>query len=234
MRLAVCPAASAYASPERRRRLGAPCPRAQEVLLIRGMLSLALTLLVLTGCTSVGKKQCLVGDWETLGYRDGLNGAQSTALLGHQNTCLKYGVTPDREDYLAGWHAGNLRYCHPDNGFDVGLRGATYGNVCPEHLHSDFRAAYDDGRRLYLAQVEIDRLQHAIAERELRLREVQAELAGITGAVLHPEASAPDLAALVITAKDLAEEKGRLQAEIDELKRELAAKPPVGALSRGR
>jgi ribosome modulation factor len=172
----------------------------------------------------VSKHQCLVGDWQTVGYQDGLNGVQSTALLRHQNTCLKYDVTPDRDAYLLGWRDGVLRYCQPDHAFDVGSRGARYGNVCPDHLDSAFRTAFNEGRRLYLAQAEIDNLHSAIDQREIRLREVKAQLAGVTGAVLQPEATIPELASMVISAKDLAEEKGRLEAEIAELRRELAAK----------
>lgn len=185
---------------------------------------LAVTLLAVGGCASVSKNQCLVGDWQTVGYRDGLNGTQATALLRHQNSCLKHGVTPDREAYLEGWREGVAQYCQPDNGFDVGNRGAGYGNVCPEHLQQEFRAAYAEGRQLHLARVELNNLRHGIEQRELRVRDIKGEIAGITAAVLSPESTTADRAALLITAKDLAEEKGRLETEIEDLKLELAMK----------
>jgi hypothetical protein len=196
----------------------------REVPVKRYELALAVGLLALGGCASTTKNQCLVGDWQTLGYRDGLNGTQSTALLRHQNSCMKHGVTPDREAYLTGWREGVVQYCQPDNGFDVGNSGAGYGNVCPEHLQQQFRAAYSDGRQLYLARVELNNLRHGIEQRETRLRDVKSEIAGITAELLSPEATTADRAALLLTAKDLAEEKGRLESEIEDLKLELAMK----------
>jgi hypothetical protein len=203
---------------------------ALEVPVERLKLGLTVALLAVGGCASVSKNQCLVGDWETVGYRDGLNGAQSTALLRHQNTCLKHGVTPDREAYMGGWRNGVVQYCQPDNGFDVGNRGAGYANVCPEHLAHPFRAAYNDGRQLYLARVELDNLRTGIEQRELRLRDLKSELAGITAAVVSPATTTADRAALLVTAKDLAEEKGRLETEIEDLKLELAMKSVTQAM----
>lgn len=91
-------------------------------------------LLALGGCASLSKSQCLANDWQTVGYRDGLSGTNSSALLRHENACVKHGVIPDREAYLAGWREGVEQYCQPANGFAAGERGAGYSNVCPAHL----------------------------------------------------------------------------------------------------
>lgn len=181
-------------------------------------------LLALSGCASLSEGQCLASDWETIGYRDGLSGTQSTALMRHQDACLRHGVTPDRKAYLVGWRDGVEQYCQPGNGFTLGERGAGYGNVCPAHLQSAFHHAYQNGRQLYLAQVEIDRLHRAIDQRETRLDEVKAELAGMAGRMLDDEATVADRAAMLLTAKDLAQEQGTLESEIEELQAEAAVK----------
>lgn len=181
-------------------------------------------LLALGGCAGMSKSQCLAGDWETVGYRDGLSGTQSAALMRYQDACVKHGVVPDRESYLAGWHEGVEQYCQPGNAFAVGERGAGYANVCPAHLQASFQAAYQDGRQLYLARAEIDNLNREIAQREHRLKDVKAEIAGITASLLDAEATTADRAQMVLTAKDLAEEKGQLESEIEDLQAEVAVK----------
>jgi DNA repair exonuclease SbcCD ATPase subunit len=184
----------------------------------------AFCLLALGGCASMSKSQCLANDWETVGYRDGLSGTQSSALMQHQNACMKHDVVPDRQAYLAGWREGVEQYCQPANGFAAGERGAGFSNVCPAHLQGSFHAAYRDGRQLYLAQSEINSLVSAINQREQRLREVKSELAGIAGGMLDGETTTADRAAMLLTAKDLAQEQGRLESEIDDLQAEVAVK----------
>ena len=184
----------------------------------------SICLLALGGCASMSKSQCLANDWETVGYRDGLSGAQSSAIMKHQNACVKHGVVPDRDAYLAGWREGVEQYCQPINGFSAGERGAGFSNVCPPHLQQSFHAAYQDGRQLYIAQSEINHLVNAIAQREGRLREVKAELAALAGGVIDSESTVADRATMVLTAKDLAQEQGRLESEIGELQAEVAVK----------
>jgi hypothetical protein len=189
-----------------------------------GLAALAATLL-LAGCaSSLSESQCLANDWETIGYRDGLGGTQSSALMHHMDACMKHGVTPDRQAYLAGWNDGVEQYCQPGNAFSVGERGAGYANVCPPHLQHAFHAAYQDGRQLHLAQAEVNRIASAIDQRQARLRAAKAELAGLAGAMVDSESTAADRTEMLLTAKDLAEEQGTLHAEIRDLEAELAVK----------
>src|SRR5258705_279322 len=110
-------------------------------------------LFALAGCASdsISESQCIAGDWQTVGYRDGVNGYRSTELLNHQNACVKHGVIPDRASYMVGWESGVREYCEANNGYDVGERGYTYNNVCPDDQREAFLAAYHNGRQLYLA-----------------------------------------------------------------------------------
>jgi hypothetical protein len=192
-------------------------PRITIIVVLTGLLALG-------GCASLSKSQCLADDWETVGYRDGLSGTQSSALMRHQNACVKHGVVPDREAYLVGWRDGVQQYCQPANGFAAGERGAGFSNVCPSHLQGAFHAAFQDGRQLYLAQSEINGLYQAIEQRELRLREVKAELAGIAAGMLDSETTISDRAAMLLTGKDLAQEQGKLETEIQDLRTEVAVK----------
>lgn len=181
-------------------------------------------LLALSGCASLSESQCLASDWKTIGYRDGLSGAQSSQLLRHQNACMKHGVAPDRETYLAGWNEGVYQYCDSGNAFNVGERGAAYNNVCPAEMRESFNAAYQEGRRLYLAQSEINSLNRAIDQREMRLKEIKDEMAAIAGYMIDAESTPGERAEMLLETKDLAEEQGRLENEIQDLRMDVAVK----------
>src|SRR5262245_48729919 len=142
----------------------------------------------LCGCrsASVTQSQCLAGDWETVGYRDGANGYRSTELLEHQNACVKYGVIPDRTSYMAGWERGVREYCDATNGFAVGARGEGYANVCPDDQREPFLNAYHDGRQLYLARVEVSNLEQAISEHEYRIEQIRAGIVSSATQQLDP------------------------------------------------
>ena len=80
--------------------------------------------LAMSGCATLSESQCIASDWQTVGFRDGVSGTQSSQLLKHQNACVKHGIVPDRQAYLAGWDDGVEQYCQPRNGFAAGERYA--------------------------------------------------------------------------------------------------------------
>ena len=183
----------------------------------------ALTL-SLSGCATLSESQCLANDWQTVGYRDGMSGTQSSQLLKHQNACVKHGVVPDRNAYLAGWEEGVEQYCQPDNGFNAGERGTSYPNVCPDHLKDSFYEAYQDGRKLYLAHNEINNLSRSISQKEYRLKQVKAQVASTEARLVDDTTPAIQRRELLENTKDLAQEQGKLQAEIQNLTVDVALK----------
>lgn len=180
--------------------------------------------LLATGCASLSESQCVAGDWETVGFRDGLAGKQSTRLLSHQNACMKHGAIPDREAYLAGWNDGVRQYCQPSNGFSNGEAGSSYPNVCPDDLQDAYYAAYQEGRRLYVARTEIDDLNRQIADKEQRIEQLAAETDSAEAELIADGTSALQRVRLLDQTKALAAEQGELDAEIQQLRVEVALK----------
>jgi hypothetical protein len=191
---------------------------------IRVLTTTIATVLLASGCATMSESQCVAGDWETVGYRDGLAGRQSAQLLAHQNACGKHGVVPDRTAYLAGWDDGVRQFCLPDNGFAVGESGRGYVNVCPEDLSDAYSAAYQEGRQLYLAKAEIEGLNRKIAQKEHRLERIEAELDSAEADLIAEETSTTDRRRLLDETRDLAAEQGELEAEIQDLRVDVALK----------
>src|SRR5262245_23461795 len=146
---------------------------------------IAAGLLALAGCasTTLSESQCRAGDWQTVGYRDGADGYASTRLLDHQDACVKRGIVPDRALYMAGWHAGVVAFCTPETGFSQGEQGAGYGRICPVELEPPFLDAYKDGRSLYLASSEVERLSDLLDSKNAELTSVNERLVSIVSEI---------------------------------------------------
>ena len=186
--------------------------------------SAPVVLLGLGACSSLSESQCIAGDWETVGFTDGAAGRSQSMLLEHQDACVKHGAIPNRQRYLDGWTQGIRNYCTPENGFSVGDRGASYGNVCPTDLEPAFYAALLDGRRLFNARSEINDLQRRIAFKEKRLAEVKKKQVANTAEVISATATELRRIELLAEIKDLAEEQGKLEEEIASLHATIAVK----------
>jgi hypothetical protein len=194
---------------------------------MRSLLLLGASLLILSGCSgrgTVSENQCTAGDWQTLGYRDGVNGHRSSRLLEHQDACVRHGIVPDRDDYMAGWEQGVREYCTPNNAFDVGERGWGHDNVCPADQRTDFLAAYREGRSLYLARVEVANLERELDYKTARLGELKSAVVNTAAAQLNGDLTPAERIDLATEVQRLHEEKGRIEAELPDIEAELAIK----------
>ncbi len=191
----------------------------------KALTALVFISLFVGGCATLSESQCIASDWQSIGYDDGAKGRTSSQLLKHQNACVKHGVVPDREIYLAGWHQGVEVYCTPVNGFAQGERGGSYGNVCPDHLRHAFYDAYQQGRGLYLAKAEIRTLEDAKTSKERHLDVIKHQLSDTESRLINDdELTAVQRYELLGATKELAKNQGELEAQVEQLIAEIAVK----------
>ncbi|WP_051259052.1 DUF2799 domain-containing protein [Chitinibacter tainanensis] len=127
---------------------------------MRCLIPVALLLLT-TGCASLSDSECRTGDWYSIGLRDGQNG-YSSQVAEHAKACRKQRVAPDLEQYNRGREEGLRSYCTASNGYQVGLRGAQAGNVCPAGTQAAFQNAYQRGYQRYKVQQELQQVEWRI------------------------------------------------------------------------
>jgi hypothetical protein len=145
----------------------------------------ALTLLLLlAGCASLDKAECVNADWYTIGLEDGARGRGIDRLGQHRRACAEHGVAPDPQRYLAGRDEGLKSFCTYQRGHAAGRAGQAFADVCPADLAGAFSSGWRQGRDLYelhrqLASVqgEIRKVKEAltagIPNTRARAREVE-------------------------------------------------------------
>jgi len=185
------------------------------------LIVLTVGLCACAGKPTVSEFQCKAGDWETIGYRDGAAGIKSTQLLAHQEACGEFGIIPHRGSYLAGWNSGLKDYCTAENGFNLGQRGAGYNGVCPENLKEPFATAYEDGRQLYQARSEVNRLTRQLGSYENRLLQIKQEIVSVSTAQLEPDLTTEERLHLLADLDSLVEERSEIKAAIPVVEQDL-------------
>ncbi len=127
------------------------------------MIAILLLGVLLAGCASVSREECLAGDWGAIGQRDGARGqVPETILARHERACARVDVTPDRAAWAQGHARGLAQYCTPRSGLEEGRAGRSYRGVCPATSEAGFLRGHDLGR--------------AAHRQEMRLREIDSEI----------------------------------------------------------
>src|SRR3569833_2137161 len=180
-------------------------------------LALVLAASLMAGCSGMSKKECLAGDWRTVGDEDGVEGRLGEQIGEHRRDCAKYGVRTDLDHYQQGRIQGLREFCQPVNGYRVGVRGGYYYGVCPVELEQPVLAAYISGHELLVLLARVSNTQYALDSK-------RRELAGIQHGILEnsvqavSRANAPDERAhSVLDVAQLAQRAGQLQVEIRQL-----------------
>ena len=135
------------------------------------LISVAMAIVLTSGCASMSEQECLTANWLDAGFRDGRNGEPLTRIEDHRNACSKVGVSPDRTQYLKGRDQGILLYCTPENALQEGRQGRQYRNACPAHLEHRFLGAYQQGKQIYDADQYVEKLTRESRQIEQALKD---------------------------------------------------------------
>ena len=156
------------------------------------------------GCATLSKSDCIGGDWEGIGFRDGEKGRSRSRLADISKSCAKHGVVPDRVSYMRGLEQGLVRYCTPDRGYADGTRGAQENGECVVRGYADYGDAYAEGREAF----RVKSAYHGLIQ---RWQDNDAALAEVETALLDDVLTEGE-------RKRLRQHKRRLQAIGDELR----------------
>jgi len=189
-------------------------PRFSGRRIILILISLISGLVVLSGCATLGKDECLNADWLTIGYEDGAHGYPASRIGSHRQDCAKHGVTPDFNRYEQGRLEGLREYCTPQKGYSLGTSGRQYNYVCPRDLESVFLKGYYHGKNVHGAQVVIKRQKADLTKMHNELRSVEKDLHAIEAELVHDNIGPRHRKKLLEEFKILTEERSYILDEI--------------------
>ena len=179
-----------------------------------GLMAAAALTVVLQGCASMSKNECLTADWYAVGYESGVRGQGEARISEHRKACAEHGVTPDLARYLEGREAGLQKFCEPGNGYRLGRAGTGYAGVCPPRLERDFLQAYNAGRELYHMQQNVNRLGRRVKAKQAELRQINEDIAHKQVELIAPGKTPSQRALLLTELLDLQEQKERVEHDI--------------------
>ena len=171
-------------------------------------------LLLLSGCATMNKEECLTVDWQTVGFEDGAAGQPADRIARHRKACAKHGVTPDLVAYQAGRERGLREYCTPENGFRVGERGGDYGGFCPVDLAESFEAAWRDGRELYGLRSRVNEAASDVRNMAAEMERNEDDLVAASAFVVDSNADPQSKAQAVLDIRRLTERQILLRSQI--------------------
>ena len=186
-----------------------------------GALLLA-SLVLLSGCATLSKDECITADWYSIGYEDGANGYSSTRIASHREACAKHGVTPDLRAYQDGHEEGLLGFCTERNGFNRALGGYQYNGICPPSLEPEFLDGYEAGRQIYTVRSEISSLESEQRSNESEIERIDQVLIEKEAALFATGTPEDQRRVIYEEIAQLKERKGKLTQRNQELIRKLA------------
>jgi len=133
--------------------------------------SLFAAILLLAGCASMDKSECVNANWYAIGLEDGAQGRSVDRLGAHRRACAEHNVSPDGERYAAGHSEGLKSFCTYERGYALGRGGKTYAATCPPGLREDFLAGYQRGRVLHDLNRRLDQVNADIRKTKAGLSE---------------------------------------------------------------
>ena len=155
---------------------------------------------LLAGCATLDREECVNADWYAIGLEDGARGRAVERLGDHRRACAKHSVTPNTERYLAGRVEGLKTFCTYERGYSEGRAGRAYGAGCPQA--SNFVAGYQRGREHYELHRRLDEVNKELARTRAALKE----------GIPNPRARASELERLEALTREAAELEARIRS----------------------
>lgn len=125
-------------------------------LTIKTILLASISCAMLNGCASLSKEECMIGNWQGIGFTDGAAGYSANRISAHQKACAKVGVSANYKAWEQGRQEGLLRYCTKANAYNLGKRGERLNGVCPIYVVDELLAINQKGLQQHHLNTQIN------------------------------------------------------------------------------
>ena len=115
-------------------------------------------------------------------------------------------------------------FCTVENGYQQGLAGASYADVCPDRLAPAFLDGYQRGYALHLTEREIDSMEHAIEVLSGDLSHTWSQLDAARAEMRSRSSAGEDSRATRARVARLTDKAHTLSTQLDEMELDLASR----------
>lgn len=171
--------------------------------MIRILGTLLACALLLSGCASMNKNECINADWAMIGYEDGSRGYAVSRIGQHRKACAKVNITPDMAAYEAGHQKGVRAYCTRERGYREGVNGASYQGICPADLAPVFTRAHKDGLELYQLRQRISATTSALTGYRDTIARLQSEISDVEKSIVDSSSTSISRREKLLEIKDM-------------------------------
>lgn len=179
-----------------------------------------LSSILLNGCATMSKEECLYADWYSIGVEDGSRGAALSRIGQRREACAEHGVTPNMGQYQDGHTEGLESFCREASGFYAGKSGHQYNGVCPDYLEEEFLTGYEAGRNLYNLNKSIDNADYRIRSHYTEIEKLRKKTRKKEERLISDAVSESERRTLLEDIKQLQQDIGSLETDIISLERE--------------
>jgi ribosome modulation factor len=115
-------------------------------------------------------------------------------------------------------------FCTVENGYQQGLAGANYADICPDRLAPAFLDGYQRGYALHLTEREIDSMERAIEALSGDLSHTWSQLDGARVELRALSSAGEDSSATRARIARLTDKAHTLSTQLDEMEADLASR----------
>ncbi len=116
---------------------------------------------IVTGCATTTQQpqiDCAAPDWHAVGIEDGKAGRYPYEISRHQKQCQAIKLTPEIiKTWEAGRQIGLNSYCSKGNAYEIGQRGYSLNQVCPEAGLLEIQQSHALGYQQYYRRAQLSR-----------------------------------------------------------------------------
>lgn len=170
-----------------------------------------LVLLIIPGCASFSKADCLHGDWYEIGLRDGKVGEPSERFNYYKDICSKFDVIPDIAKYSEGRTKGLEFFCTRTMGYSEGREGREYRGVCAGSLEKLFLEGHSLGYRVHSTEEVLDSLDRELRPLIARIAFLESRIDDLRSADPQSESAADLSNELSDLGQDLNDTEDRIE-----------------------
>ena len=181
------------------------------------LIVVAVIAILMNGCATLSKDECLTADWYAIGYEDGAKGHVATRHAEHRKSCAEYKVTPDIQRYLDGRERGLLQFCTSNKGYLYGVNGYHYKGVCPQHLEADFMHGYLYGKYIFDLEHILNDHNKRLKIYHVQMRDLRAEIKDNEKLLVSDHLKKKERIKLLDDIKHLRKDRRHLKRKIHDL-----------------